>query len=61
MSAVTWNNLKKHAYGTTCIRIFLFVGHSYRHNNLAQYQVGQEMARKPVAPFRWRQQNGLQV
>lgn len=42
------NRLKKHAYGTTCIRIFLFVGHSNRHNHLAQYQIGQEVARKPV-------------
>lgn len=45
------NRLKKHAYGTTCIRIFLFVGHSNRHNHLAQYQVGQEVACKPVDHF----------
>lgn len=31
---------------------FFFVGHSNRHNHLAQHQVGQEVARKPVAPFR---------
>lgn len=51
VETIVMNNFKEHAYGTTCFRIFLFVGHSNRHNHLAQYQVGQEVARKPVDHF----------